>query len=67
MDLTSPWKYTMIHATTQTLRMDRFGVKPLTLCPIKGHDVLLDTLMICSKSNIDSSGQHSRESNGSHI
>ena len=46
--------------------MEGFAVKPLTLRLIGGHDVLLDNAYDLLDSMVESSGQHNRETNGSH-
>ena len=40
--------------------MGRYGVRPLTLQSIGGHDVLLDTNLDLLNSMVESSGQHNR-------
>ena len=47
--------------------MEWFAVKPLTLQSIGGHDVLLDATHDLLNSIVESSSQHNREPNGSHI
>ena len=50
----------------QYLSMEGFAIRPMTLWSIVGHDVLLDTAHDLLDSMVESSGQHNRESNGSH-